>query len=214
MSFKLFSAARHRNCFHWSSIQVFPKSGDHLPKRALFFLQCAPAPILGHSGRRGRVNGQVCSSTAGWGAQCTQGVCSSTRWYAVCQCSSTPLSFVSAEHLVARYFSISSLFSVHTFHTVLDQANYLWYLEISVWVSWSSRISFNLVFSLIGTNKPTNKNNIFQTKPFLQAREISNKGLCWIILQVFFFLFLTRSWSSNAKARISALIENWIKIDY
>ena len=96
--------------------------------------------------------------------QCTQGVCSSTRWYAVCQCSSTPLSFVSAEHLVARYFSISSLFSVHTFHTVLDQANYLWYLEISVWVSWSSRISFNLVFSLIGTNKPTNKNNIFPYK--------------------------------------------------
>ena len=165
MSFKLFSAARHRNCFHWSSIQVFSKSGGApLPKRALFFLQCAPAPILWHSGRRGRVNGQVCSSTAGWWAQCTQGVCSSTRWYAVCQCSSTPLSFVSVEHLVARYFSISSLFSVHTFHTVLDQANYLWYLEISVWVSWSSRISFNLVFSLIGTNKPTNKNNIFPDK--------------------------------------------------
>ena len=70
---------------------------------------------------------------------------------------STPLSFVSTEHLVARYFSISSLFSVHTFHTVLDQANYLE-------VSWSSRISCNLVFSLICTNKPTNKNNIFPDK--------------------------------------------------
>ena len=41
VSFKLFSAARHRNCFHWSSIQVFSKSGGApLPKRPVFPPMC------------------------------------------------------------------------------------------------------------------------------------------------------------------------------